>query len=64
MSTRRIAEGKQQITAIMPCDLVAAIDRAAKREVMDRTAWLIQAAIGHLPNDIGQEFEHARMRAA
>lgn len=60
MSTRRIAEGKQQITVIMPCDLVAAIDRSAKRDMMDRTAWLIQAARGFLPNDIGQELEDTR----
>jgi hypothetical protein len=38
-------------------DLLTAIDRAAKRERMTRTAWLTQAALAHLPVDIAEEIE-------
>jgi len=36
-------------------DLLGAIDRAAKRERMTRTAWLTQAALAHLPDDLADE---------
>lgn len=46
-----------QVHVRLPNDLIDAIDRAATREYMTRTAWLVRAALHHLPPDILSELE-------
>lgn len=57
VTTTKIKIGRRKVEIILDVDLVDAIDRAATRERMTRTAWLIQAALHHLPVDIGQTIE-------
>lgn len=64
MSGQRIADGKKQITVIFDLDLLQTIDEAAKRDHMTRTTWLTQAALGHLPLDLGSALQDARMSRA
>ena len=46
-----------QINLRLDPDLLDAIDRAATRERMNRTTWITQAVLRHLPADIAESIE-------